>query len=473
MNQESFQFSRRAFLSTAAAAGTAAQDARRMNVLFILADDLGWSDLACYGSDLHETPHLDAFARTAVRFTNAYASAPVCSPTRAALLTGKSPARLGMTTWHEASMDPPKNRRLLPAESEGNLPLSEITLAKLYRQAGYSTSHIGKWHLGSAGFYPEAHGFQRNVGGTCWGAPQTFFYPFEGRQHYGGEFRYVPGLPDARPGDYLSDLLADEALKVMDDGGRRPFFLNYWDHAVHTPIEAPRDLVEKYRRKLKPGHRHRNPVYAAMLERYDWNAGRLLARLKETGLERNTIVIFTSDNGGYTGQYDGMQVTNNLPLRSGKGALYEGGLRIPLMIRVPGVTTAGTECAVPVDSTDLYPTLQALSGLEAGTKERDGVSLEGLLQAPGGPGPERDLFFHFPHYYPTTTPVSAVRSGSWKLLEHLEDGRTELYDLREDPVEARDAAAQAPDVARRLKARLDEWRRRVEARMPRPNPDYK
>lgn len=467
------EISRRGFLSTAALPAAALPGTSRMNVLFILADDLGWSDLSCYGSDFHETPNLDEFARTSVRFTNAYASAPVCSPTRAALLTGKAPARLGMTTWHEASMDPPKNQRLLPAASVGNLPLSEITLAKLYRQAGYSTAHLGKWHLGTAGFYPEAHGFDSNVGGTFWGAPQTFFHPFRGARHYGGEFRYVPGLPQARPGDYLPDLLADAALRVMDQDRRRPFFLNYWDHAVHTPIEAPGGLVAKFRRKLEPRHRHRNPVYAAMLARYDYNVGRILAKLKETGLDRSTIVVFTSDNGGYTGQYDGMQVTNNLPLRSGKGALYEGGLRVPLMVQVPGMTAAGAACSAPVISTDLYPTLQELCGLSAGTKTLDGISIAGLLKEPGGTGPRRDLFFHFPHYYPTTTPVSAVRSGSWKLLEYLESGRTELFDLREDPKEEKDVSSQAPEVTRDLRRRLEGWRKEVGARMPRPNPDFK
>ncbi|MBN9662787.1 MAG: sulfatase [Acidobacteria bacterium] len=444
-----------------------------MNVLFVLADDLGWSDLACYGSSYHETPNLDEFARTAVRFTNAYASAPVCSPTRAALLTGKSPARLGMTTWHEASMDPPGNKPMRPARSEGNLPLSEISLAKLYWQAGYYTAHVGKWHLGTAGYYPEAHGFDLNVGGTFWGAPQTYFHPFSGDRHYGGEFRYVPGLPHSKPGDYLPDLLTDAALEVINRNASAPFFLNYWCHSVHTPIEAPAGLVEHFRRKLEPGHTHRNPAYAAMLARYDYNVGRLLDRLRTTGLDRNTIVIFTSDNGGYTEKFEGVPVTNNLPLRSGKGSLYEGGLRVPLMIRVPGVTQAGAVCTAPVITTDFYPTLRALNGLPAGTTTLDGVSLAGLLSQPQTALAERDLCFHFPHYYPTTTPVSSIRSGSWKLLEYLDTGRLELFDLREDPGESVDLVTKLPDRARLLRTKLADWRNQVGARLPTVNPDFK
>ncbi len=476
MKRSFCETNRRGFLSTLAAMpAVAAQSASpgRMNVLFVLADDLGWSDLTCYGSNYHETPNLDEFARTAVRFTNAYASAPVCSPTRAALLTGKSPARLGMTTWHEASMDPPKDRPMLPAPSEGNLPLSEISLAKLYRQAGYYTTHVGKWHLGTAGYYPEAHGFDMNVGGTFWGAPQTYFHPFSGDRRYGGEFRYVPGLPHSKPGDYLPDLLTDAALDVVGRKGGQPFFLNYWCHSVHTPIEAPAELVEKFRRKLEPRHTHRNPAYAAMLARYDYNVGRLLDRLKSTGLDRNTIVIFTSDNGGYTEKFDGTPVTNNLPLRSGKGSLYEGGLRVPLMIRVPGVTTAGAVCQTPVITTDFYPTLQDLGGLRPGTQTLDGVSIAGILRNPDGAVADRDLCFHFPHYYPTTTPVSAIRSGSWKLLEYLDSGRLELFDLREDPGESTDLAARMPDLARSLHSRLAVWRKTSGARIPRVNPDFR
>jgi arylsulfatase A-like enzyme len=466
---------RRGFLGSLAAMPMVASQAAvsRMNVLFVLADDLGWSDLACYGSNYHETPNLDEFARTAVRFTNAYASAPVCSPTRAALLTGKSPARLGMTTWHEASVDPPRNLPMLPAASDGNLPLSEISLAKLYRQAGYYTAHVGKWHLGTAGYYPEAHGFDLNVGGTFWGAPQTYFHPFSGDKRYGGEFRYVPGLPHSKSGDYLPDLLTDAALEVVDRRGARPFLLNYWCHSVHTPIEAPADLVEKFKRKLEPRHTHRNAAYAAMLARYDYNVGRLLDRLKSSGLDRNTIVIFTSDNGGYTEKFDGVPVTNNLPLRSGKGSLYEGGLRVPLMIRVPGVTPAGAVCDTPVISTDFYPTLQELNGLPAVTGKLDGVSMGGLLRRPQSGLPERDLCFHFPHYYPTTTPVSAIRSGYWKLLEYLDSGRLELFDLREDPGESVDLATKLPDRVRSLRERLAQWRKATGARMPVANPDFK
>ncbi|MCA9176538.1 MAG: sulfatase, partial [Planctomycetales bacterium] len=412
----------------------------RPNLLFILVDDLGWSDLGCYGADLHETPHIDRLADQSVRFTQAYAAAPVCSPTRASIMTGQWPARLHMTIWHEGALSSPNpNRPWLEAKAEHNLPLQHHTLAEALRDAGYRTWHIGKWHLGDAAHYPEAQGFDLNIGGTFWGAPSTFWHPFRG--HWGrqrerpdpaAEIRYVPGLRGGKEGDYLPDRLTDEAIQLIEQSDETPFYLNLWYHTVHTPIEGKPDLVKKYSAKLKPSHRHRNAAYAAMVENMDQNVGRVLSALERSGKADNTLVIFFSDNGGFINEYNGEQVTNNHPLRSGKGSLYEGGIREPLLIRWPGVTRPG-DCQHPVISNDFYPTLAELLKLDtAGQPSTDGVSLAPLLKNPAS-GLSRDtLYWHYPHYYPTTTPVSAIRHGDWKLLYYYAEDRAELFHLGDD-----------------------------------------
>ena len=452
--------------STAARAGS-----RKPNVLFILVDDLGGTDLACYGADLHETPHLDRLALESTRFTHAYAAAPVCSPTRASILTGKYPARLHMTVWREDTLRPPaNNRKLAPPRATTDLPLAETTLAETLRDSGYRTAHIGKWHLGDAAHYPEQQGFDFNLGGTLWGAPQTFFYPWRGNKRYGGEPRYVPGIRDGKPGDYLPDRLTDEALAFLDRAGDEPFFLNLWYYTVHTPIEGKPELVDYYKRKRKEGMSHQNAGYAAMVHNMDENVGRVLAKLEEKGLAENTIVVFTSDNGGFVNDFDNEAVTNNAPLRSGKGSLYEGGIRVPLMVRSPGLPK-GKVCDVPVVSIDFYPTLAELTGVPIPDAQRatmDGVSFAGLLKNPGVASP-RPLFFHYPHYYPTTTPVGAVIAGDWKLLEFFEDGHTELYNLREDPSEARDVSSVERGRAESLQRLLSGWRQAVKAQMPEKN----
>ena len=440
------------------------------NVVLILADDLGWSDIACYGSDLHETPNLDRFAQEGVRFTDAYAMS-VCSPSRASLLTGKHAARLHITTWAEGSRGGPKNRRLIEASSLHDLPQTETTLARRFHDAGYLTALVGKWHLGDADHSPESHGFDVNIGGTQWGAPQTYFWPYSGRGRYGPEFRFVPHLEFGKPGEYLTDRLTDEALRVIDHAGDQPFFLYFAQHAPHTPIEAKAEDIRHFEAKLHPGQTHRNPVYAAMIKSLDDSVGRILAHLKARGLDQNTIVIFTSDNGGYIGTDKGqtMPVTSNGPLRSGKASLYEGGLRVPLLIRWPGVTPAGAECHEPVILMDLFHTLANSAASKSGAapqQEDDGLDLKNLLQAPGQRLNRDALYFHFPHYYATTTPVSAVRAGDWKLLEYLEDGRTELYNLQADPAETQDLAKQTPERTETLLNQLHQWREQVGAAMP-------
>lgn len=465
--------SRRACLAGLAGGALAgarlAAQTRRPNIVLVLADDLGWADLGCYGADLHETPHLDRLARDGMRFTEAYSASPVCTPTRASIMTGKHPARLGMTIWHEAAETPPRDRKLTPPVAAGNLPLAEVTLAEHLHAAGYLTALVGKWHLGTAGFYPETQGFDINIGGTFWGAPATFFHPYKGARRFGGEYRYVPGLPGGRPGEYLTDRLTDEALKVIDLAGAQPFFLYLAHHAPHTPIEAKPKLVEKYRDKLRPGLHHTNPTYAAMVESLDESVGRVRRRLAERGLARHTVFVFLSDNGGYLQASDGQIITSNYPLRSGKGSLYEGGVRVPLLVDWPGVTRPGAVSAEPVVSTDLFATLLDAAGV-AGERPPDGVSLAGLLRDPKATLPRDALYFHYPHYYPTTTPVSAMRAREWKLLEYHEDGRTELYHLASDPGERTDLAAREPARAAALRRRLDDWRKLTGASMPVPNP---
>jgi arylsulfatase A len=455
-------------------AGLARSAERPWNIVLILADDLGWNGLACSGSDLHETPCLDRLAGEGVRFAQAYAAAPVCTPTRASILTGKFPARLHITKWREAAARQGQERLLEPI-ARADLPLEELTLAEILQQAGYYTAHVGKWHLGSAEFYPEAHGFHVNVGGTLWGAPQTYFYPFRGRQ-YSDEFRYVPGLEPGTEGDYLTDRLTDKALEVIDTAGDRPFFLNLWFHTVHTPIEGKPELVAKYRAKAKPDAVHRNPDYAAMVESLDQNVGRVLDRLSARGLAERTIVVFLSDNGGYIGtcplQPD-MPVTSNAPLRSGKGSLYDGGIRVPLIVTWPGHTPKGAVCSEPVSSCDLLPTLLQMAGVACGPLAVDGQDFSPWLTNPAAAREPRTLYFHYPHYYATTTPVAAVRAGDWKLLEFFEDQRLELYDLAADPGETTDLSQKLPEPTAALHAQLQRWRTEVDAQLPTPNPDWR
>ncbi|MCI0624970.1 MAG: sulfatase [Acidobacteria bacterium] len=456
-------------------AATTVSAADKPNIVFILADDLGWVDLGCYGADLHETPNLDRLAREGVRFTQACAMS-VCTPTRAAILTGKHAARLHVTVHREGSIErdaqvAKAKTKLLPPTTVHDLAQSETTIAEVLRAAGYLTFHVGKWHLGDADHAPETQGFDVNIGGTHWGAPNTFFWPFSGLKTF-RDFRYVPGLGLGQPGDYLTDRLTDEALKLVDAAGDRPFFLNLWFHNPHAPIEGKPELVEWFRAKLKPGFHHQNPDYAAMIATLDENVGRLLAHLEKRGLAGRTLVVFTSDNGGFLGGFKWNRVTDNTPLRSGKGSLYEGGIRVPLIARLPGVTPQGAVCETPVLCMDFFRTFAELAGANADTAT-DGLSLLPLLRNPRAAVSRDALFFHYPHYHATTAPVSAVRAGDWKLLEYFEDDRVELYNLKDDLGEKTDLAKQLPENAAKLRKRLHAWRAAVGAAMPQSNPGFR
>lgn len=450
--------------------------ARPPNIVVILADDLGWSDLGCYGADLHDTPAIDQFASESLRFTDAYAM-PVCSPTRAALLTGKHAARLQMTIWSEGSLSGPKDRPLLQAQALHSLPHTEKTIASYLHDAGYLTALVGKWHLGDGDHYPETHGFDINIGGTHWGAPQTYWWPYRGSGRF-GQYRYVPHLEFGTPGEYLTDRLTTEALQVIDKAGDQPFFLLLSHHAPHTPIEAKPQDVEFFQGKLTPELKHQNAVYAAMLKSLDESVGQVLDRLRERGLEQNTIVVFLSDNGGFVGidskSGQTVPVTNNAPLRSGKGSCYEGGIRVPLMIRWPGKTHGASECHQPIVVMDLFPTLLAAAGLQLPADvPYDGLDLNPVLSSPTTSLGRESLYFHYPHYYSTTTPVSAIRSGQWKLLEYYEDQHVELYNLADDIGESTDLALQHPGVADKLQQQLQRWCAQVQAAFPSQNPDFK
>jgi arylsulfatase A-like enzyme len=471
----------------------------RPNVVCILADDLGWRDVGAYGSSFYETPHLDALALEGTRFTDAYASAPVCSPTRASVMTGQYPARVGVTDWIDfwGAIHPARGK-LIDAPYEGHLPHGTTTLAAALSEAGYATWHVGKWHLGGADedSLPGDHGFDVNVGGCEWGAPdEGYFGPWG-----------IPTLEEgpADDGRYLPDRLAAEAVDLIerhvDADGDDPFYLNLDPYLVHTPLEAPEGDVERYERKRaalglddceevavgdrfptehkRDGRIRRrlvqsHPTYAAMVEALDRTVGRVLDALDRTGATEDTVVVFSSDNGGLA-TAEGSPTTNR-PLREGKGWMAEGGNRVPLVVRWPGVTDAPDApdvCGTPVTSPDLYPTVLTAAGASPPDDQAvDGVDLRPLLD---GDGIDRDaVFWHYPHYgNQGGTPAGAVRAGDWKLIEFFEDDHAELYDLSADVREARDLAPYRPETVADLRGRLREWREDVGARLPESNPDY-
>ena len=446
----------------------------RPNVVLIVVDDLGWADLGCYGSRFHRTPHLDALAARGVRFTEAYAACPVCSPTRAALMTGLFPARLNLTDWLPGRGDRPDQMLRRPVIRQ-ELPLERATIAELLKSAGYATAHLGKWHLGGAGFGPCEQGFDLNIAGDHTGTPRNYFAPYRGGKR--GDAAAMPGLESAPDGEYLTDRLAAEAERFIAAHRDEPFFLYLPHYGVHTPMKAPETSVARYPSwDGTPHGKQENPIYAAMLEHVDASIGRITAKLAELNLTDRTLVLFTSDNGGLaTTEGPQTPATNNGPLREGKGYLYEGGIRVPLIAAGAGVPLRGATCDVPVWSGDVYPTIAELCGRPLRKQDLDlvdGDDVSSLLR--GEAGPRRDaLYWHYPHYSNQGgKPGGAVRSGSLKLIEFYESGRRELYDLKADPREGRNLAADRPADVERLAKLLAEWRTAVGAQMPTPNPDY-
>jgi len=440
------------------------------NIVLFVVDDLGWRDLGCQGSDYYRTPHIDRLAAGGTRFTDAYSTCAVCSPSRASLLTGKYPARLLLTQWLPAGRWDAAKHRMREGRFLRSLPLEETTLAEAFREAGYATGHFGKWHLGGAPFsLPAHHGFDANVGGDDHGAPGSYFFPFEGDWT-------IPttGLPvrkrtldGGREGDYLTDRLAEAASDWIRERNGEPFFLYFPFYSVHTPLQAKPEKTARYE-SIPAGERQGKPAYAAMIESVDDAVGRVLETLGEEGLRETTVVGFTSDNGGFA------RATSNAPLRANKGSHYEGGIRVPLIMAGPGVRR-GQVSPVPVTGTDLYPTLLELAGLESRLHQHiDGVSLAPVLRD-GGSLPPRDLFWHYPHYnrHPSSAPVSIIRRGPWKLIESLETGRCELYHLDEDIGETIDRSSEEAARVEELTGALERWRLEVVAERMVPNRQYR
>ncbi len=451
---------------------------RTPNFVFFLVDDLGWRDLGCYGSDFYETPNVDRLRETGMKFTNAYAASPVCSPTRASIMTGKAPARLDTTAWFGAPQpEQVKNRfgydrSLLPAHYRNRMPLEEVTIAEALKEAGYATYFAGKWHLGPRPkFWPKNQGFDVNRGGCRWGHPRSYFSPYNN-----------PRLTDGPKGEYLPDRLGKETAEFIEDHADEPFLAYLSFYSVHTPLQTTERLEKKYRAKAKRmdaagpkwgkehGYRVRrvqdHPVYGGMVHAMDRAVGRVLDALDAHGLTKETVVIFMSDNGGLTTKGGPTSVR---PLRAGKGWLYEGGIREPLLIRWPGVTEAGSTSSEPVISMDFYPTMLEMAGLERRPDQhRDGVSLVPLLR--GADTLDRNtLYWHFPHYSPQGgTPTAAIRRGKWKLIRFFEDDHVELYNLEADVGESNDLASSRPEKAATLRKALDARLSEVDAPMPRP-----
>ena len=442
-----------------------AQD--RPNVLFILVDDLGWSDVGFNGSQVYETPHVDQLAREGMALTDFYSAGPVCSPTRASILTGKSPARLGLTTWlYTPEKDPPFVTH--------HLPLEEFTIAEALREAGYATGYFGKWHLGYKAMHWAAHqGFQTAKGGIdsphAWELAWPDREPPLPKQHTRFFSPYhMTHLDNGPEGEYLTERLTDETIAFIEQHQDEPFFAFLSFHTVHTPLEPMPEKIDKYQKKIAAlgldGRQERdrrekafqnNAAYAGMVEHMDENVGRLLRRLAELKLSDDTIVVWTSDNGGKG------SVTSNLPLRGMKHNLYEGGIRVPTIVRWPGRIEPGSRDSTPLISTDFYPTLLELTATQQRPSQHvDGVSFsQQLLGAPAA-GKRDALFWHYPH----NRHEAAVREGRYKLLHRFKEGRVELYDLETDIGEHLDLSHEQPQLATRLLGKLEQWQESVGAK---------
>lgn len=458
--------------------------APRWNFVVILVDDLGWMDLSCQGSDYFKTPHIDRLAAEGIRFTQGYAACAVCSPTRAAVQTGRYPARVGVTDWIRSLFQrgnlgtPERNpldyvggpkQKLLCPPNPYWMEHEERTLAEVLRSAGYHTGYIGKWHLGDEAWYPESQGFEANRGGCDYGQPPSYFDPYNNPKHKHPTIRAgIPGLPGQTPGEYLTAREGEEAVKLIRQWKDEPFFLQVSHYAVHTPIQAPQEAAARY---LREGKSEIQAKYAAMVESVDMATGRIRQELKQLGIADRTLILFTSDNGGLD---QGGKPTENAPLRSGKGYAYEGGIRVPFIVHWPGMAPAGQVSEAPVCSVDIFPTLLEVAGVPV-PRDRplDGVSLVPHLKS-GGKAPlgRDELVWHFPHYRHAPGPYSILRKGDHKLIKFWE-GPMELYHLGDDLGETRDLSGSQPEKVREMESRLLELLEGMKARLPRANPDYR
>ena len=447
---------------------------------------MGWKDLGCYGSTFYETPNIDKLAADGISFTNAYATCPVCSPTRASILTGKYPARLGLTNFIGGYA----KGKLLSAPYINHLPLSEKSIAKILKENGYNTWHVGKWHLGEENYYPKKHGFDVSIGGCHWGmAFRGYFNPWN-----------IPTIDDddAPKGTYLTDYLTDKAIELINTRNEKPYFLNMWYYSVHIPIMAKPEKIEYFRRKKErlgldkiypfesgdnfPTESKKDLVirrrilqssanYAAMVHSVDENVGKILNAIEESGESEDTIVFFTSDNGGLATAES--SPTCNSPLSEGKGWMYEGGVRDPLIVKWPGNIEENSVCEIPMIFTDFYPTFLELAGIDLLPEQhQDGISILPLLKGEDIMN-DRCLFWHYPHYgNQGGTPGSSIRKGDYKLIEFFEDNHVELYDLKNDIEEKNDISNKFPKITKNLKKLLEKWRKSLEVKIPKKNPDY-
>ena len=458
-----------------------AAETKRPNFVFFLVDDLGWADLSCYGSDFYETPNIDRLAASGVKFTHAYTACPVCSPTRASILTGRHPVRLEITDWIPGTRrNLMQNPKFLHVEDRHNLALEEVTFAEVLKGEGYQTFFAGKWHLGDRGHWPTDQGFDVNIGGNDKGSPPGGYYaPWDN-----------PTLKAKREGEYLTERLTEEALALLDNRDtQNPFLLYLCYYNVHTPITPYEKRIDHYRQKAEAMFdsetptkverdgisrtRQDNAEYASMIAAVDDSVGAVLQKLDELKLDENTIVCFFSDNGGLCTNRRRAGPTSNLPLRSGKGWLYEGGVRVPLIVRAPGIATPGSETNTPVVSTDFFPTILELAGLSSQPElPADGQSFVPLLKQEQD-AVNRTLYWHYPHYHGSTwTPGASIRDGDWKLIEFYEYDTAELFNLAEDPGETNDLSHENPAKAAELREKLLAWQKEMHAQMPQPNPDY-
>ena len=447
-------------------------ETRKPNIVLFLVDDLGYSDVGCFGSDYYETPNIDRIAHEGMKFTSAYAGSSICSPTRASILTGKYAGRLHLTApipiiSHKRQAADGNITPLKDPDYCMNLPLEEVTIAEALKPAGYATASIGKWHVcDEPEYFPEYQGFDLNVAGDGHGATKNYFYPYYNRWRMTRGYPYQEWntLPDGIPGEYLTDRLTQEAVRFIEENKEEPFFLYLSHYAVHTPIQAKDSLIQKY--KNVPGDTlrgHVHPEYAAMIESVDQSMGAVLKKIEDLGLEDNTIILFYSDNGGHK------KWTTNYPFRGHKASFYEGGIRVPLIIKWPGVTTAGSVSDVPVISNDLYPSMLEMAKLPLMPEQHmDGLSLLPLLRMEGELDREA-LYWHFPHY---SSMCDVIRYKNWKLIEPLGEGQPELYDLKNDIGEKHNLASANPGMVEEMKQMLARWRESVNVQMPEPNPEY-
>lgn len=423
------------------------------NVVLVLIDDLGWMDLGCQGSTFFRTPHIDALAAQGARFSQAYSNCPVCSPSRVALMTGHNPGRVGFTGHITAIGEHryPPTGAIVPPRDFMYLRHEFVTLAEAMRDAGYISASVGKWHLGDEPYWPTTHGFDLNVSGHTHGSPSSYFHPY-----LNPEQTWNPDMPNldlgqGRAGDYLTDRLTDEALAFIEANRDRPFFLYLSHYAVHTPLQAPESLVRRYEARISPRGEHRNKVYAAMVETVDSSVGRLIGTLTDLGLSDETVVIVASDNGGLA------SVTDNSPLRAGKGHLYEGGIRVPLIVSWPDHGSPGMVIDEPVTNADLYPFLIEIAGLSAENYPApDARNLGALIDSQ--PWDARDLYWYYPHYSPQArAPGAAILSDGYKLIQFYDPPGLELYHLKDDVGETVNLADLMPTKTASLRARLSTW----------------